>query len=212
MKALVEVAAAAYDRATTPELKRVSKEVMADPAAPAVALMVAARHLLGEGFQVWEPETLHHELDAHILNQGKLAAAMALDVMPSFYWDYRVFANTSIVFNDGITIPDQLPMPTPLELTWGILEAELIFALTTKEAVTPEFDSEPTANAARQLYEYGWVCVPENMAFCEEELNKLLSPEARQLRTDSVQLAHLEDARLYLVNRTKAVTEYLKKL
>jgi hypothetical protein len=230
VQALVRAASAAYDRKTTEDLKRISKEIIADPAAPALALMIAARHILGEGFTIWEPETLWRELDPPMLNKGKLAAAIALDIMPSFYWDYRVFASTIIVLNDGIAILDQIPQPTPLEMTWGVFDAEVIFALTTKEAVTPEFDDEPSAFAAMQLYEAGWVYPPANMLFCEENLLKLLSDEAHQLHDDvkrqveahkeditsvkaeDVQLARLADSQLYVVNRTNAVADYLKKL
>jgi hypothetical protein len=222
---LVHAASTAFDRPTTEELKRASREVMKDPVAPAVSLMVAAKHLLGNGFTIWEPETLWKELDPPVVNRGKLAAAIALDLMPSFYWDYRVFGNTCLALNDEITLPDQIPQPMPWQMAWGIFEAELIFALTTKEAITPTFDDEPTAYCGLHLFEMGWVCTPENMAFCEEELLKHLSDEARQLheivkkRTTSssdeaakIQLARLEDCSLYVVNRSTAVAEYLKKL
>lgn len=229
VKTLVRAASTAFDRATTDELRRAARDVMKDPVAPALSLMVAARHLLGDGFTVWEPETLWKELDPPVVNRGKLAAAIALDIMPSFYWDYRVFGNTCLAFNDEITLPDQVPQPMPWQMSWGVFEAELIFALTTREVITPDFDDEPTAFCGTHLYELGWVCPPDNMTFCEDKLVQHLSDEARQLhgvvktqreehKTKSedpaidVQLARLEDCALYVVNRATAVATYLKKL
>jgi hypothetical protein len=156
-----------------------ARALMQDPAAPATALFVAATRLLGPAFRTFEPETIWLELDAPQENRDKLSAAIALAVMPAFFWDVRVFGTTVLALNDLPVFPSEMPAPLPEQMAWGAIEAELIFALADDEGTEPNYGDEVTAYVAALLLHAGLVVCPEPLEFAADDLQRLLPGEGR---------------------------------
>lgn len=186
-RVLVRDAYAAYFRTPTAKQRQAAKEVMKDCEAPATAVLIAARHLLGPTFLSYEPETLWLELeDPCPANRDKLMAAIALAMTPSFYWDYRVFGATTHALNNELVSPETVPHCTPAQMAWAVFEAELLYALTDGESSSPEFDDCVTAYIATFLSEEGLVIPPSGLSFCSDVLKQRLSGEALKLHDETL--------------------------
>ena len=182
----VKEAFAAYYSSSTQLKKDVARSILQDAAAPATAVLVAARQLLGPMFLAYEPETLWLELDPCHSARDKLMAAIALAMTPSFYWDYRVFGATTHALNDEIVLPADVPRCTAEQMVWAAFEAELLLALTESENenTQPVYDDSVKAYVAVTLFTEGRVLPPTGLVFADEELQRLLSPEALVLRKE----------------------------
>ena len=214
----------AYRAWQSPDSFKDPKKAIADPATPALALMVAARKLLGPGWLAWEPETLWLELDLLEMNRDKLGAAIALATLPSFWWDWRVFGQTCLALNDMAVFPEQLPKPSLEQMSWGVFEAELILALSEDGPIKPVFDDGVLAYIAVCAHDQGVVRLCENLQDAQPHLDKLLSPAGKELASQvkklwqphadvednavGVQLAHLSRAQLYQVKRAETLATY----
>ena len=236
MRTAVTEAYAAYFRTPTSAQKSYAKEILKDPVAPATAVLIAARHLLGPTFTAYEPETLWLELSNICpINRDKLMAGIALAMTPSFYWDYRVFGATVHALNDEMVVPEIVPRCTAPQMTWGVFEAELLFALTDGESTRPEFDESLEAYVAVSLLEEGCVVPPVGLSFCYEELKRKISPDSQILREETekawaelpkekldpskfkddalgAQLLKLTDSWLYAAEKTAQLRSYLAKI
>lgn len=177
----VKEAYAAYFRSPTNAQKQRAKELMQDPEAPATAVFIAARHLLGPTFVTYEPETLWLELDPCPINRDKLMAAIALAMTPSFYWDYRVFGATAHAFSNEAVAPAEVPKCDGGQMAWAAFEAELLFALSDGESTRPEFDESIEAYVAVSLFDEGFVTTPSGLGFALEELKAKLGTEHCEL-------------------------------
>ena len=109
-----------------------ARRLLTTPTTSALALLAAAQSLLGE-FIAWEPETLWLELERRGLevpvpNRAKLQAALALVLVPSFYWDAVVFEKTALAFDHVVPNPGALEEATPAQLAWAAKEAARIVA------------------------------------------------------------------------------------
>jgi hypothetical protein len=184
-RTLVKEAYAAYFRQPTNAQKAYAKEVMKDCAAPATAVLIAARHLLGPTFLSYEPETLWLELDPCSNNRDKLMAGIALAMTPSFYWDYRVFGATTHALNDEMVSPEEVPMCSPEQMAWAAFEAELLFALTDGESTRPEYDPTVEAYVAMSLFYEGLVIPPAGLGFAAAELTAKVVPDALNLQKET---------------------------
>ena len=156
-----------------------ARKVLLDPGSPALLLYVAARAFYGPTVATYEPETLWAQLDVPPMNRDKLMAALTLQAFPQFYWDIRIFGHTCLAFNDQATLTERVPQPLPEHLAAAIFEAQLLFQLDTE--TTPEFDDEVAAYVAACLAHEGLTYAPPLMAFAEEHLERILSPEGRKL-------------------------------
>src|SRR6266542_3699820 len=99
-----------------------ARRLLTTPTTSALALLAAAQSLLGE-FIAWEPETLWLELERRGLevpvpNRAKLQAALALVLVPSFYWDAVVFEKTALAFDHIVPNPDALEEASSAPLAW----------------------------------------------------------------------------------------------
>ena len=192
-----------------------TKSVLLAETSSAVVLLRAAKTLLGD-FSAWEPESLWVDLerqgvDLPLVNRDKLMAAVALDLMPTFYWDAIVFEKTALAFNDISMHPDFLEEARPEYLAWAIDEAARI--------QPGEFDHEPKVYAATVLYRAGLVLAPPQLSFCQEALDRLTKDldlkkrviEAAKCPIDhpfeetplDVQRAHLTAIAHYVAERLK---------
>jgi len=178
-----------------------SKELLRDPSASAVALMAAAHARLGD-FLAWEPESIwlelqHQDIDVPDPNRAKLMAGMALRLMPTFYWDGVVFEKTAIAFDHQAPNPDILEEASPAKLAWAVVEAAWI--IRAAKETSWEFNTEPRAYAAVILARAGFVLAPEQLSFAQTALDRerfhrsdlLDQVKERWARVDKNDLEHL---------------------
>jgi hypothetical protein len=155
---------------------------LTDTTIPATVLFIDLHRRLGAEWPSWEPETLWLTLpEVTPVNRDKILAAASLASNPAFYWDWRVAGNTALAFANVPGFPEHPPEPTPEQLAWAVFEAELIFALSDDEDVTPSFDDEVAGYVAAVLHHNGWVQAPDILAFCQEHLTGLLNADAKEL-------------------------------
>lgn len=205
-----------------------AKALLLDPTTPALLIYPAALAFYGPTVAAYEPETLWATLDVPDANRDKLLAALTLQRNPSFYWDIRVFANTCAAFNDQVVHTEHVPELWPEHVAYALVEAEMLFQLDT-DAV-PEFDDEVAAFVAACLAHAGLTYAPPLMRFAEEHLERLLSPEGRQLGREmkkiageehpevdaesalGVQLARYEQIGSYLDARRRQIADRIRQL
>lgn len=152
----------------------VAKDLLQDAGTPAVALMRAAHVALGD-FLAWEPESIWLELDRQGVavpegNRARIMAAVALRLVPSFYWDGVVFEKTAIALDGVLPNPDILEEASPARLAWAVVEAAWIIK-DAREA-SWEFQHEPRAYAAVVLHRAGFVLAPEQLSFAQHWLSR----------------------------------------
>lgn len=153
-----------------------ARRLLTAPMTSALALLVAAQSLLGEEFSAWEPETLWLELERRGLevplpDRAKLQAAVALVLVPSFYWDAVVFEKTALAFDHVVPNPGALEEATSAQLAWATTEAGRIVA---QHGDRPrDFTHEPAVYAAVVLNREGLLVAPEELAFAQPQLERL---------------------------------------
>lgn len=205
-----------------------AKVLLLDPTTSALLLYPAALAFYGPTVAAYEPDTLWATLDVPEVNRDKLMAALTLQRYPAFYWDLRVFANTCAAFNDQVVHTEVVPELWPEHLAFAIIEAQILFQLDTD--VEPYFDDEVAAFVAACLAHAGLTYTPPLMKFAEEHLERLLSPEGRQLGREmkkiageehpevdqesalGVQLARYEQIGHYLDVRRRQTAEHIRQL
>jgi hypothetical protein len=180
----------------------VSKDLLRDPDASAVALMPAVHSLLGD-FLAWEPESIwlelqHQGVDLPEENRVKVMAGLALRMMPSFYWDAIVFEKTALAFDSHPCNPEILEEASPARLAWAVVEAEMIIRKASE--TTWEWGHEPRAYAGVILARAGFVLAPEQLSFAQVALDRQNHrPDLRdevQERWKRVSKDHLEQLSL----------------
>jgi hypothetical protein len=172
----IKRAAAALSRA---------RQVFASDSSSAISVFVAARQLLGD-HDAWEPEAIwltleRTDVDLSPINRAKLMAAIALTLVPSFYWDGLVFEKTAISFTGRVPNPAALEEATSAELAWSVREAGWI--LSVAELELPDFGHEPAAYAAVVLAREGLVLAPPELSFCQDLLDGM-NPGSSSLKTE----------------------------
>lgn len=236
LRDLARDAYAAYRQKSTAARKQAAEVILNQDEAPATALLIAVRHVLGPGALAWEPESLWLELgDISYSNRDEISAAIALTMTPSFYWDYRVFGATVQALNHMPVVADQIPHFDAYTTPWAVYEAELIFALGDDGDTTPHFDDEPAAYVATLLHDAGFVHCPPLLSFASDLLTKQLTAEGKELATKvkqawaelpkegledhvfedtslGAQLQNLASSHVYLVNRAAALRTALDTL
>jgi hypothetical protein len=150
------------------------KKALLDASSSASVLMRAARRALGD-FISWEPESIWLTLDRDgvdvpEVNRAKLMAAVALRLVPAFYWDGVIFEKTAIAMDDRTPNPDTLEEASPAQLAWAVVDSARV--LSDADEAAWEFDSEPIAYAGAILYRAGFVLAPEQLSFAQEKLDR----------------------------------------
>jgi hypothetical protein len=234
-RSLVKEAYAAFFRDPTSAQRQRAKEVLLDPEAPATAVFISARHLLGPTFISYEPDTLWQELELADANRDKLMAAIALAMTPSFYWDYRVFGATVHALSNDPVRPEEVPHCDAGPMAWAAFEAELLFALSDGESTRPEFDEPVEAYIAVALFDEGFVLPPSGLQFAAAELKAKLPKDSALLLGETekawadlpkekleqkkfeatplgAQLDKLATSWIYVAEKTKRLRSELEKL
>lgn len=210
------------------------KSLFEKPEASASELFIAARRHLGPDFVNFEPETLWETFNVEAVNRDQLLAAINVATMASFWWDFRVFGNSSLAFGDHAVNPDAIPRPEAKDMAWAVFEAEMLNGLSDEPAET-ELGEEVVAYIATVLHEEGFVVAPDLLEEVQETLDRMTSPEGLELKDAilrqwddlqtqdlerwspsndaiGVQLARLAEVRLYLVKRAQHLTERFRRL
>ena len=166
----------AYEPMTRPgNILTRARKLFQNEEACASALLVATHLFLPTQFQAWEPESIwlalqEHKVEVPVVNRDKLLAITTLLATPDFYWDAKIFASTAMAFNSCISTPDGIDEASPAQLSWAVLEAELLMQSLN---VDPTFDYEPKKYTAVSCYHDGIHLAPELLVFCQPELDKL---------------------------------------
>lgn len=179
-----------------------AKDILASRTASAVALCRAADLVLGDHLG-WEPESIWIDLDRQgvtvpVEARDRLMAAIALRLVPAFYWDAVVTANTAAALDGRPAHVEILEEAPPGTLAWAMVEAAWIRRRYDLEALRPEH--EPIAYVAVVLDRAGFVLAPEQLSFAQDALDARRSrsgllDDVRQ-RWSSVDKARLADLAL----------------
>jgi hypothetical protein len=202
----------------------------------ALALVRATESVYQEA-TLWEPETLWLSferlgLEVSLVNRAKIQAAFTLIAVPSFYWDAVIFEKTVLTFSDVVPNPDALQEATPAQMAWGVEEAKRISARFKRP--TFDWETEPKVYVATVLHRAGYALAPVQLAFAQEQLDKLnqgdsslrtrVSERLGQLETldlanhafeetpEDVQLGFLAAVKLYVADKQRQLDAELKRL
>ncbi len=150
-----------------------TKDILASRTTSAVALCRAADMALGDHLS-WEPESIWVDLDRQgvtvpVEARDRLMAAIALRLVPAFYWDAMVTANTAVAFDGRPAHVEIVEEASPGALAWAIVEAAWIRRRYDLEALQPEH--EPIAYVAVILDRAGFVLAPEQLSFAQDALD-----------------------------------------
>jgi len=140
----------------------------------AVALDRAAEIVLGNHL-AWEPESIWVELarqdvDVPAEARDRLMAALALRLVPAFYWDAIVFANTCTAFSGRPAHVEILEEASPAAMAWAMTEADWIRERRDEQRLAVEH--EPTAYVAVVLDRAGYVLAPSQLSFAQDALDR----------------------------------------
>lgn len=149
------------------------KDMLVSRTASAVALCKAADMTLGDHLD-WEPESIWVDLDRQgvivpVEARDRLMAAIALRLVPAFYWDAVVTANTAVAFDGRPAHVEILEEASPAALAWAMVEAAWIRRRYDLEAL--QLEHEPIAYAAVVLDRAGFVLAPEQLQSAQDALD-----------------------------------------
>lgn len=150
-----------------------AKDLLASRTTSAVALCRAAEIVIGD-HMAWEPETLWIELEHQGVivpseTRDRLMAAITLRLVPAFYWDAVVLANTAVAFDGRPVHVEILEEAPPSALAWAMVEAAWIRRRHGLETLQPEH--EPIAYVSVVLDRAGFVLAPEQLSFAQNALD-----------------------------------------
>lgn len=151
-----------------------ARELLAGRTTSAVALCRAAEIVLGDAYVGWEPETTWVELsrqgvEVPVEARDRLMAALALRLVPAFYWDAIAFSATAVAFDGRPAHVEILEEASPAALAWAMIEAAWIRRRHGDQDLRPEH--EAIAYAAVILDRAGYVLAPAELSFAQEALD-----------------------------------------
>jgi hypothetical protein len=166
-------------------MSKAAKELLENKDTTATACMAAMDEILGSQWMSWEPQSLWIELHRQgikvdDLNKDQILAARCLITTGRFWYDANVFEKTCISFNNEEPSYDALEDAPIAYIAWAVREANLIFE--KYESEVPELDREPVCYTGVQLYREGFVLAPESLSWAQEELDKHLAKDCKELK------------------------------
>jgi len=153
--------------------------LLANPESSPLPLLVAADILFGPGWIVWEPESVYMEYkdlarkQMPAENRDRLMGALAVTLNPAFFWDSQPFQNFVMIANKEDSLPDALQEPTPPELLWGLVLADLLWEYGNGEDGKPRWDDEICQFCAVVLNRNGIRLAAGPLEFCQPHLDML---------------------------------------
>ncbi len=168
--------------------------LLADNESVASVVCLATSRLLGEGWRLWEPETLwlelyrKHKVDVPLGNRQQIMAGRNLLLTGRFFYDGLIFDKSCAAFANEVLDVDGFDDTLVMHLAWGVDEARKI--ATVFGETVPDYDHETLGVAALQLYEEGFLIAPQELAFAQEALNERSprTPELKALRRELKEL------------------------
>lgn len=162
-------------------------DLLADDDTVASVVCQAASQLLGDGWMLWEPETVwlelkHEGCDVPIGNRQQLMAARGLLIHGRYFYDGPVFDRTCAAFSNEVLDIDGFDDTLVMHMAWGVDEAKRISALFNDTYV--QMDREPVELVALQLVEEGFVLAPEELAFAQDALDRRWGSSASELKNE----------------------------
>ncbi len=141
----------------------------------ASACVRAMRCLLQQDWLLWEPETLWLEIDrmgvdVPVGNRAQIMAARNLYTTGRAWYDAHAFAAMAICFNNEEPLNFGIEEAPVHYMNWAVFEAEQIYRELESATGLPDFDREPSAYVAVQMYREGLVLAPEHLMFADDEL------------------------------------------
>jgi hypothetical protein len=167
------------------DVARTAKAALRVEETCASACLRALRCLFDTQWLSWEPETvwleLHHMgVDVPVGNRNQIMAGRSLITTGRFWYDATAFEAACIAFNNDEPTFFGIEDAPVAYINWAVYEADRIHKDFENEVL--EFDREPIAYTAVQLYREGFVIAPEHLEMAQEELNKALPTEVKALQ------------------------------
>lgn len=148
-------------------------EVLKDPHASPSSCWFAVEAILGKGARVWEPETLHLELERRGVPwddavSAKVLGAQTILVSRAWTHDHDVLFAFAMACNGHPA--GEVVHPTPAQLAWAVSEIEALTGGKIDEDVGFDPDGVDPA-IALVLHDDGWVLAPHELSFCQDALS-----------------------------------------
>ena len=150
------------------------KSLVEDSNTSGIVLLRCLKKLVPD-YVNYEPETIwllleHQGTDVPVENRCKIMSAIALLLVPAFFWDAIAYEKTALAL-DGVQVnPDILEEASPAQLAWAVVEADWIRKDNKETAM--EFNHEPRAYTGVVLHRAGFVLAPEQLSFAQTALNR----------------------------------------
>lgn len=157
--------------------------LFSDPEALASPLCAAAERLFGDGWLLWEPQTIWLELEhlgvkATLLNREQLMAGRGVRLHGRAYYDALVFDRTVRAFN-GDEPDHAIDMGRNIgHAAWAVDEMHRI----DHDDPGHVFDREITGLMACGMHLEGWVLTPKELDFAQAQLDRLGNKDQRDLK------------------------------
>lgn len=147
-----------------------------DPCTCASVLCRAIERELGEGWRLWEPETLwlelkHKGIDTPNECREKILAGRVLLNTDRATYDALVFSRTAAAFSEGRCEHDAYDDDVVGHHAWCVDEMRTMYAQQNEPM--PPLDHEVLSLIALALYREGFVVAPEELSVAQEALDRL---------------------------------------
>lgn len=162
-------------------------KLLADDDTVASAVCKALEAVVGEGWLLWEPESIWKELkykgvDVPLGNRQQIMAARGLLVHGRFFYDGLVFDRSCAAFSNEVLDIDELDETLAMHLAWGVDEAKKLCDLFEDPFL--EFDREVHTVVSAQLWEEGFIVAPDELTFAQGALDREWPQESRKLKKE----------------------------
>jgi hypothetical protein len=215
-------------------------DILKDPEASGMALVVAVDKLFKGQCFAWEFDTLFEELEEEynitLLPEAadRLMALLAIKLNPAHLWDASVFANLVETLNYHECLTDTYEECSPGEVCWALKELEMFGTHYNLPFNSEMYNDDPRIFIACCIATAGWIVLPEELEFCREEyrrtsrLDKHASPEQEakvlslvakkefEVSDDEdvvqVQVSKIRECEHYIQHRINSLNKYLETL
>jgi hypothetical protein len=158
---------------------------LADDDTVASVVCLAASRVLGDGWLLWEPESIWKELhhlgvDVPYGNRQQLMAGRSISTTGRVFYDALVFDRTATAFVNDVCDYEGFDDAVVAHYAWCVDEVAAISDQLGEHAL--HYDREPVSLVARRLRQDGFVLAPEQLSFVQPELDRVWGTEALELK------------------------------
>lgn len=158
---------------------------LADDDTVASVVCHAASAVLGDGWLLWEPESIWKELhhlgvDVPYGNRQQLMAGRSISTTGRVFYDALVFDRTATAFVNDVCDYEGFDDAVVAHYAWCVDEVAAISDQLGEHAL--HYDREPVSLVARRLRQDGFVLAPEQLSFVQPELDRVWGTEALELK------------------------------